>query len=100
VDRTQQYVTGTVRLKLYKGNATIAGRKSPYSLYNQALASFSDEGTYDQSDAAGFIRLFALPTRTEAQRAAELVVKPSTNGKGPLAPAPIPGRGAAQPATR
>jgi len=81
VDRTQQFVTGTVRLKLYKGNAIIAGRKSPYSLYNQALASFSDEGTYDQSDAAGFIRLFALPTRTEAQRAADLAALPRTNGR-------------------
>ncbi len=68
VDRTQERVSGTVRLKLYKGNATIAGRKAPYALYDQALASFSDEGNYDQADAAGFIRLFSLPTRSEAQQ--------------------------------
>jgi argininosuccinate synthase len=89
VDRTQAYVTGVVRLKLFKGNTTIAGRKSPYSLYNQALASFSDEGTYDQSDAAGFIRLFALPTRTEAQRSEQSPV-PSVNGKTAAAAPPIP----------
>ena len=83
VDRTQAYVSGLVRLKLYKGTIAIAGRKSPYSLYNKALASFSDEGTYDQSDAAGFIRLFALPTRTEAQRAAEA---PLPGGNGVSAP--------------
>jgi argininosuccinate synthase len=83
-------VTGLVRLKLYKGSATIAGRKSPYSLYNQALASFSDEGTYDQGDAAGFIRLFGLPTRVEAQRGVEIAAQggtPTGNGKGGATPA-------------
>jgi len=55
-------VTGTVTLKLYKGNATVVGRKSPYSLYSQDLASFDMTG-YDAKDAAGFIRLFGLPTR-------------------------------------
>ncbi len=96
VDRTQQYVTGVVRLKLYKGGIVIAGRKSPYSLYNQALASFSDEGTYDQSDAAGFIRLFGLPTRVEAQRAAEIAggtaVGAPTNGNGKTPAAPLPSK--------
>ena len=67
VDRTQQRVTGSVRLKLYKGNAIIAGRKSAHSLYDEELASFTT-GTYDHADAAGFIRLFALPTRTEAEQ--------------------------------
>ena len=72
VDKTQQRVTGTVRLKLYKGNAMISGRKSPYSLYNEGLASFGNDGSYDHADAAGFIHLFSLPTRTEAaQRARE-----------------------------
>lgn len=66
VDSTQRRVTGTVRLKLYKGNLVIAGRKSPYSLYDQNLASFGNDGGYDHADAAGFIRLFALPTRAEA----------------------------------
>jgi argininosuccinate synthase len=71
VDRTQQRVTGTVRLKLYKGNAIIAGRTSPFSLYNEGLASFGNDGSYDHGDAAGFIRLFSLPTRVEALQAAQ-----------------------------
>ncbi|HEX6134634.1 MAG TPA: argininosuccinate synthase [Longimicrobiales bacterium] len=66
VDRTQQRVTGTVRLKLYKGNVIIAGRTTPYPLYDAGLASFGDDGHYDHADAAGFIRLFSLPTRAEA----------------------------------
>jgi argininosuccinate synthase len=68
VDRTQECVTGTVRLKLYKGNAIIAGRKSPYSMYNEALASFGDGAGYDHGDAEGFITLFSLPTRAEADQ--------------------------------
>jgi len=68
VDRTQQCVTGTVRLKLYKGNAIIAGRKSPFSMYNEALASFGDGSGYDHGDAAGFINLFSLPTRAESDQ--------------------------------
>jgi argininosuccinate synthase len=70
VDRTQQRVTGSVRMKLYKGNAIIAGRQSPFSLYNEGLASFGDDGHYDHADAAGFIRLFSLPTRVEAVQGA------------------------------
>lgn len=70
VDTTQQKVTGAVRLKLYKGNVIIAGRRSPFSLYNEAPASFGNGGGYDHADAAGFIRLFSLPTRAETgQRA-------------------------------
>lgn len=69
VDRTQQRVTGTVRLKLYKGNAIIAGRTTPFPLYDAGLASFGNDGSYDHADAEGFIRLFALPTRMEAQQA-------------------------------
>jgi argininosuccinate synthase len=68
VDRMQQRVSGTVRLKLYRGNVIIAGRKSPYSLYDEGLASFGDAGNYNHADAAGFIRLFSLPTRAEAQQ--------------------------------
>jgi argininosuccinate synthase len=67
VDRTQQRVTGSVRLKLYKGNTIIAGRVSPHSLYDESLASFG-ASDYDHADAAGFIRLFSLPTRVEAAR--------------------------------
>jgi argininosuccinate synthase len=68
-DKSQELVTGTVRLKLYKGNASVIGRDSPYSLYNQDLVTF-EEGTvaYDQRDAAGFIRLNALRLRTLGQR--------------------------------
>jgi argininosuccinate synthase len=72
VDRTQQRVTGSVRLKLYKGNAIIAGRTSPFSLYHEGLASFGNDGSYDHADAEGFIRLFALPTRVEALQAAQV----------------------------
>jgi argininosuccinate synthase len=68
VDRTQQCVTGAVRLKLYKGNAIIASRTSPYSMYNEALASFGDGSGYDHGDAEGFINLFSLPTRAEADQ--------------------------------
>lgn len=65
IDSTQQYCTGAVRMKLYKGSAKCVGRKSPYSLYNQQLSSFEDdEGLYDQADAAGFIKLNALRLRT------------------------------------
>jgi argininosuccinate synthase len=81
VDKTQTRVTGTVRLKLYKGSAMIAGRKSPYSLYNEGLASFAT-GSYDHADAGGFIHLFSLPTRTEAaQRANEEVDIAKLKGK-------------------
>jgi len=65
VDKTQERVTGSVRLKLYKGNAIIAGRKSKYALYDEAISSFG-ASDYDHADAAGFIRLFALPTRVAA----------------------------------
>lgn len=65
IDASQKYVSGTVRLKLYKGNTIIVGRKSPHSLYNEKIASFEDdEGLYDQKDAAGFIKLQALRLRT------------------------------------
>ncbi|MEW6684404.1 MAG: argininosuccinate synthase [Nitrospirota bacterium] len=60
IDEAQQSVTGTARLKLYKGSITIAGRKSPASLYRHDLATFEEEAVYDQKDAAGFIRLNAL----------------------------------------
>jgi argininosuccinate synthase len=68
-DESQQHVEGTVRLKLYKGNVIVIGRKSPKSLYSDALVTFEDDrGAYDQKDAAGFIRLNALRLRTLAAR--------------------------------
>lgn len=66
VDATQRTVTGSVRLKLYKGNCTPAGVTSPYSLYNQELATFSRDEIYSQKDAEGFINLFGLPLKVRA----------------------------------
>ena len=60
IDETQKDVTGTVRLKLYKGNITVAGRKAPHSLYRPDMATFEEDTVYQQSDAEGFVRLNAL----------------------------------------
>ncbi|NNJ76989.1 MAG: argininosuccinate synthase, partial [Anderseniella sp.] len=69
IDKSQEYVEGTVRLKLYKGNVTVIGRASPKSLYSDELVTFEDDrGAYDQKDAEGFIRLNALRLRTLAAR--------------------------------
>jgi len=69
IDKSQEMVTGTVRLKLYKGSATVVGRSSPYSLYSEAHVTFEDDaGAYDQKDAAGFIKLNALRLRLLAAR--------------------------------
>ena len=68
VDETQKCVTGEVKLKLYKGNMINAGVTSPYSLYDAEIASFGDDdGVYDQAEAAGFINLFGLPIKVQAQ---------------------------------
>ena len=65
IDKSQEFVTGTVRMKLYKGNAVVVGRESPYSLYNQDLVTFEEGAVaYDHRDAEGFIRLNALRLRT------------------------------------
>ncbi|MBQ2695865.1 MAG: argininosuccinate synthase [Clostridia bacterium] len=66
VDSTQETVTGTVRMKLYKGNCTPAGTTSPYSLYDEEIATFSEDEVYDQKDAEGFINLFGLPIKVRA----------------------------------
>jgi argininosuccinate synthase len=69
IDKSQEFVTGSVRLKLYKGNVILVGRSSPWSLYSQDLVTFEDDqGAYDQKDAAGFIKLNALRLRTLAMR--------------------------------
>ena len=69
VDKSQEHVEGTVRLRLYKGNVIVEGRKSPKSLYSEELVTFEDdEGAYNQKDANGFIRLNALRLRTLAAR--------------------------------
>lgn len=66
VDSTQETVTGTVRMKLYKGNCSPAGAKSPYSLYDEDIATFAEDEVYDQKDSAGFINLFGLPLKVRA----------------------------------
>lgn len=66
VDSTQQTVTGTVKLKLYKGNIIPAGVTSPFSLYDEDVATFDKDDVYDQSDAEGFINLFGLPLKVKA----------------------------------
>jgi argininosuccinate synthase len=69
IDKSQEFVAGTVRIKLYKGNVAVVGRSSPYSLYNESLVTFEDDkGAYDQKDAQGFIKLNALRLRTLAMR--------------------------------
>jgi argininosuccinate synthase len=67
IDETQAHVTGDVRLKLYKGNATVVGRRAPRSLYSERLATFEAEDVYNQRDAEGFIKLNALRLRTQAR---------------------------------
>lgn len=72
VESTQQYVTGEVKLKLYKGNIIKAGTTSPYSLYSESLASFTTGDLYDHHDADGFITLFGLPLKVRAMKMAEV----------------------------
>ncbi|MBV9065409.1 MAG: argininosuccinate synthase, partial [Methylobacteriaceae bacterium] len=73
IDTSQEFVTGRVRLKLYKGSAWVVGRESPYSLYDQDLVTFEEGAVaYDQRDAAGFIKLNALRLRTLGKRARKL----------------------------
>lgn len=66
IQQSEKYVTGTTRLKLYKGNCTVVGRKSPHSLYREDYATFGEDEVYNQKDAEGFIRLFGLPTKIES----------------------------------
>ncbi len=72
VTSTQKYVTGEVKFKLYKGNIIKAGTTSPYSLYNESLASFTTGDLYDHHDAEGFITLFGLPLKVRAMKMAEV----------------------------
>ena len=72
VESTQKYVTGEVKFKLYKGNIIKAGTTSPYSLYNESLASFTTGDLYDHHDASGFITLFGLPLKVRAMMLSEV----------------------------
>lgn len=68
---TQQYVTGEVKFKLYKGNIIKAGTTSPYTLYNESIASFTTGDMYDHHDAEGFINLFGLACKVRAMKMQE-----------------------------
>ena len=72
IEKTQEYVTGEVKFKLYKGNIIKAGTTSPYSLYNESIASFTTGDLYDHHDAEGFINLFGLSLRVRAMKHNEL----------------------------
>jgi len=67
VQSSQRHVTGTVRLKLFKGSCSVVGRKSPYSLYSYGLATYDKDDVFDQSATAGFIQIWGLPAKTQAQ---------------------------------
>ena len=72
IESTPKYVTGEVKFKLYKGNIIKAGTTSPYSLYNESIASFTTGDLYDHHDAEGFINLFGLSTKVRAMKMQEL----------------------------
>nr|MCR4937172.1 argininosuccinate synthase [Lachnospiraceae bacterium] len=72
VESTEQYITGDVKFKLYKGNIIKAGETSPYSLYNESIASFTTGDLYDHKDAEGFINLFGLSSKVRGMKMQEL----------------------------
>jgi argininosuccinate synthase len=94
VSVTQQRVTGTVALRLYKGAAAVVGRQSEHALYDERFVTFGEDDVYEQSDAAGFIRLFALPARVRAIKDQELAANavagslPVTSAKSEAEPEP------------
>ena len=75
IESTQEYVTGEVKFKLYKGNIIKAGTTSPYTLYNESIASFTTGDMYDHHDAEGFINLFGLSSKVRALKMQENGVK-------------------------
>jgi len=76
-------VTGSVTLRLFKGGTAVVGRESPFALYDERFVTFGEDDVYEQSDAAGFIRLFALPARVRA-------IKDQEMGLAAELPAPSP----------
>ena len=72
VNVTQERITGSVKLKLYKGNVIVAGRQSAHAIYDERFVTFGEDNVYEQSDAAGFIRLYGLPNRVRALKDAEM----------------------------
>ena len=81
VDATQQTVTGQVRLKLYKGNIILASVSSPYSLYDEEIATFDEDEVYNQKDAEGFINLFGLPIKVRAKTEKPILAVNQWHGK-------------------
>jgi argininosuccinate synthase len=88
VNITQERLTGTVTLRLYKGALAVVGRQSDNALYDERFVTFGEDDVYQQSDAAGFIRLFALPARVRAIKDQELAAAQSASAATPAAPAP------------
>jgi argininosuccinate synthase len=87
VNVTQERVTGGVTLELFKGNVTVMSRASEYALYDERFVTFGEDDVYQQSDAGGFIRLYALPSRVRAlhdQELAERAVAPVTQEETPV----------------
>jgi argininosuccinate synthase len=87
VDVTQQRVTGSVALRLYKGSAAVIGRQSEHALYDERFVTFGEDDVYEQSDAAGFIRLYGLSTRVRAIKDQELAAARSASAEGASEPA-------------
>ncbi len=81
VQSTQRFVSGTVRLKLFKGKCSVAGRKSPFSLYSCGLATYDKGDQFDQSAAAGFIHIWGLPVRTQAQLQQKATARKDEGGR-------------------
>jgi argininosuccinate synthase len=90
VDATQQRITGTVTLRLYKGSLTVVGRQSAHALYDERFVTFGEDDVYQQSDAGGFIRLFALPARVRALKDQELRKSGGRSDAEPDGPADEP----------
>jgi argininosuccinate synthase len=67
IDETQKYVTGTIRMKLFKGSATVVGRKSEYSLYDEGLSTYAKGDVFDHTSAVGFIYCWGLPNKTTSK---------------------------------
>ena len=87
VNVTQERITGTVKLRCYKGNATVMGRESVHALYDERFVTFGEDDVYEQSDAAGFIRLYGLSTRVRALKDQELAAAKSAGVEGASEPA-------------
>jgi argininosuccinate synthase len=94
---TQSRVTGDVTLQLFKGSASVVGRQSPYALYDERFVTFGEDDVYQQSDAAGFIRLFALPSRVRALKDQEMAAAANGSAASPKSVVPSKSGGAPTP---